>query len=157
MIFDFSREVKTLTSERERKEAMIDHIVRPEVEKAIREAGLNPSYFILNKASEQEFFNRPFSDTQEDGSFASMYYDWITPDTLYRCECRIELSWDFLTVKAKPICIAWSTILKENRNGNISTEKTGKWGRKMISFPLLTLKYSGCNKENETDGDEQSA
>lgn len=36
MIFDFSREVKTLTSERERKEAMIDHIVRPEVEKAIR-------------------------------------------------------------------------------------------------------------------------
>lgn len=53
MIFDFSREVKTLTSERERKEAMIDHIVRPEVEKAIREAGLNPSYFILNKASEQ--------------------------------------------------------------------------------------------------------
>ena len=56
MIFDFSREVKTLTSERERKEAMIDHIVRPEVEKAIREAGLNPSYFILNKASEQEFF-----------------------------------------------------------------------------------------------------
>lgn len=63
MIFDFSREVKTLTSERERKEAMIDHIVRPEVEKVIREAGLNPSYFILNKASEQEFFNRPFSDT----------------------------------------------------------------------------------------------
>lgn len=55
MIFDFSREVKTLTSERERKEAMIDHIVRPEVEKAIREAGLNPSYFILNKASEQDF------------------------------------------------------------------------------------------------------
>lgn len=101
MIFDFSREVKTLTSERERKEAMIDHIVRPEVEKAIREAGLNPSYFILNKASEQEFFNRPFSDTQEDGSFASMYYDWITPDTLYRCECRIELSWDFLTVKKR--------------------------------------------------------
>ena len=101
MIFDFSREVKTLTSERERKEAMIAHIVRPEVEKAIREAGLNPSYFILNKASEQESFNRPFSDTQEDGSFASMYYDWITPDTLYRCECRIELSWDFLTVKSE--------------------------------------------------------
>ena len=101
MIFDFSREVKTLTSERERKEAMIDHIIRPEVEKAIREAGLNPSYFILNKASEQESFNRPFSDTQEDGSFASMYYDWITPDTLYRCECRIELSWDFLTVKSE--------------------------------------------------------
>ena len=101
MIFDFSREVKTLTSERELKEAMIDHIVRPEIEKTVREAGLNPSYFILNKASEQEFFNRSFSDTQEDGSFASMYYDWITPDTLYRCECRIELSWDFLTVKSE--------------------------------------------------------
>lgn len=56
MIFDFSKEVKTATSERERKEAMIDRIIRPEVEEAIREAGLNPSYFMVNKASEQEFF-----------------------------------------------------------------------------------------------------
>lgn len=55
MIFDFSKEVKTATSERERKEAMIDRIIRPEVEEAIREAGLNPSYFMVNKASEQEF------------------------------------------------------------------------------------------------------
>lgn len=101
MIFDFSKEVKTATSERERKEAMIDRIIRPEVEEAIREAGLNPSYFMVNKASEQEFFKRPFTDTQEDGSFTSLYYDWITPDTLYRCECRIELSWDFLTVKSE--------------------------------------------------------
>lgn len=56
MIFDFSKEVKTATSEREQKEAMIDRIIRPEVEEAIREAGLNPSYFMVNKASEQEFF-----------------------------------------------------------------------------------------------------
>ena len=50
MIFDFSREVKTLTSERERKEAMIDHIVRPEVEKAIREAGSQSVVFYIEQS-----------------------------------------------------------------------------------------------------------
>jgi len=131
MIINFSKYAKSLSDEIEDKKAIFDIVIRSEVENTIKEAGLDPELFTLNKDSEQDFFKRPFVYTQEDDSFGDIYYDLVLPDTIFRCSCRITLFQDGQKVESETDIYRLENYKKGNReweyfNGEDWEEGPGK-------------------------------
>ena len=92
--------------------AVLDIVIIPEITEVIRQAGLEPTDFVVDKASLKAFVEKPNTHKEDDGLFGCVYYDHCTKDVIYRAQCKI-------TFAGEDVCDETSIFkLEDYRSGN---------------------------------------
>lgn len=115
-IIDMSRLFHSTLNDDIDRDSIMELVIKPEAEETIREAGIDPHFFTPDAPSVNEFYRKPLEYQDEDGMFASVYFDCVLPEVIYRCECRVG----FVIDKEDKSVEAYSNIYKlpDYSNGN---------------------------------------
>ena len=129
MIYDISDLIISKNEQQNDRDAIVDIVALPKITQIIRDAGLNPIHFTVNKQSMESFLSKHITDTEEDGALGSIFYDCKTFRALYRAECRITIGQN--QVESDTSLYMLDNYLQGNRewlsfNGNDWEEGPGK-------------------------------